>query len=230
VAAVCRIPLDQSVPHPATLVKLVRRAGPVTIAQLNTALVGKLAAGKLLRARKLRIDSTVVEADIDHPTDADLLEHAVRKLGGLVRRIKARGAATRTPFRDRGRAAGRRLKQLARTVKRRSGEALAEADRLTRLTGQVAQLAQFTLRGVSAVARNARRALARYRTGGRLRRLAGELDQTRAGLDHRAHPAAAGPDRPAAGRRAQHPGSAGLLGRPGCRPIRKGKPRASRAR
>src|SRR4051812_10043600 len=39
---------------------------------------------------------TVVEADIDHPTDADLLEHAVRKLGGLVRRIKARGAATRT--------------------------------------------------------------------------------------------------------------------------------------
>jgi IS5 family transposase len=74
----CRIPLDQPVPHPTTLVKLVRRAGPVTIAQLNTALVGKLAADKLLRARKLRLDSTVVEADIDHPTDADLLEHAVR--------------------------------------------------------------------------------------------------------------------------------------------------------
>jgi IS5 family transposase len=134
----CRIPLDQPVPHPTTLVKLMRRAGPEAIAQLNTALLGKLAGDKLLRARKLRVDTTVVEADIDHPTDADLLEHAVRKLGGLVRRIKARGAATRTPFRGRGRAATSRLRQLVRTVKRRTGEALAEVDRLT---GQVAELA-----------------------------------------------------------------------------------------
>jgi hypothetical protein len=69
------------VSHPTTLVKLVRRAGPEMIEQLNTALVAKLAAGKLLRARKLRVDTTVVEADIDYPTDADLLEQAVRKLG-----------------------------------------------------------------------------------------------------------------------------------------------------
>jgi IS5 family transposase len=36
----CRIGLDQPVPHPTTLVKLVRRAGPATIEQLNTALLG----------------------------------------------------------------------------------------------------------------------------------------------------------------------------------------------
>jgi hypothetical protein len=47
--------------------------------------VAKLAAGKLLRARKLRVDTAMVEADIDDPTDADLLEHAVPKLGGRVR-------------------------------------------------------------------------------------------------------------------------------------------------
>jgi Transposase domain (DUF772) len=46
----CRIPLDRPVPHPTTLVKLVRRAGPQTIEELNAALVAKLAAGKLLRA------------------------------------------------------------------------------------------------------------------------------------------------------------------------------------
>jgi transposase, IS5 family len=85
------------------------------IEELNAALVAKLAQGKLLRGRKLRVDTTVVEADIDYPTDADLLEQAVRKLGGLVRRVKGRGAASRTRFRDRGRAAGRRMKQLART-------------------------------------------------------------------------------------------------------------------
>ena len=92
----CRIPLDQPVPHPTTLVKLVGRCGPGVVYQLNQALLGKLCDDKLLRARKLRIDTTVVEADIDHPTDADLLEHAVRKLGGLVRRVQGRGAATHT--------------------------------------------------------------------------------------------------------------------------------------
>jgi transposase, IS5 family len=117
----CRIGLDRPVPHPTTLVKLVRRAGPEVIEQLNQVLLAKLATGKLLRGRELRVDTTVVEADIDYPTDADLLEHAVRKLGGLVRRVKARGAASRTRFRDRGRAAGRRMKRLARTLRRRTG-------------------------------------------------------------------------------------------------------------
>jgi transposase, IS5 family len=138
----CRIGLDRPVPHPTTLVKLVHRAGPEVIEELNAALVAKLAQGKLLRGRKLRVDTTVVEADIDYPTDADLLEQAVRKLGGLVRRVKGRGAASRTRFRDRGRAAGRRMKQLARTLRRRTGMAMAEVDRLT---GEVAQIARHTL-------------------------------------------------------------------------------------
>src|SRR5215216_7786629 len=171
----CRIGLDRPVPHPTTLVKLVGRAGPEVIEQLNQALLGKLAQGKLLRARKLRVDTTVVEADIDYPTDADLLEQAVRKLGGLVRRIKGRGAASRTRFRDRGRAAGRRMKQLARTLRRRTGVAMAEVDRLT---GEVAQIARQSLEQVQVVARNARRALTRRPGDGRLARLVGELDET----------------------------------------------------
>jgi IS5 family transposase len=169
----CRIPLDRPVPHPTTLVKLVRRAGPEVIEELNAALVAKLAAGKLLRARKLRVDTTVVEADIDHPTDADLLEKAVRKLGGLVRRVKARGVASRTRFRDRGRAAGRRLKQISRTLRRRTGQAPAEIDRLT---GQVAGIARRTLGQAEQVARNARRTLGRRPGDGRLRRLLDRLN------------------------------------------------------
>src|SRR5207247_1912416 len=171
----CRIGLDRPVPHPTTLIKLVRRAGPEVIEQLNQALVAKVAADKLLRARKLRVDTTVVEADIDYPTDADLLEQAVRKVGGLVRRIKARGAASRTRFRDRGRAAGRRMKELARTLRRRTGGASAEVDRLT---GEVAAIARHTLREVQVVARNARRAWRHRPDDGRLGRLVGELAET----------------------------------------------------
>ena len=213
----CRIPLDRPVPHPTTLVKLVRRAGPQTVEQLNTALLAKLGADRLLRARKLRVDTTVVEADIDYPTDADLLEHAVRKLGGLVRRIKGRGAASRTRFRDRGRAAGRRMKQLARTLRRRTGVAMAEVDRLT---GEVAAIARQSLRQVQVVARNARRALERRCGDGRLARLVGELAETitaterlLAQTDQRLGGSRVIPDRLVS------------LSDPDARPIRKGKPR-----
>ena len=214
----CRIGLDRPVPHPTTLVKLVRRAGPEVIAQLNAALVEKLAADKLLRGRKLRVDTTVVEADIDYPTDADLLEQAVRKVGGLVRRIKARGAASRTRFRDRGRAAGRRMRQLAQSLRRRTGVAMAEVDRLT---GEVAGLARQTLREVQAVVRNARRALGRRPGDGRLGRLVGELEAT-IGLTGRL---LAQTDQRLAGNRVI-PDRLVSLADPDARPIRKGKPRS----
>jgi transposase, IS5 family len=214
----CRIPLDRPVPHPTTLVKLIRRAGPETIEQLNAALVAKLTAGKLLRARKLRVDTTVVEADIDYPTDADLLEQAVRKLGGLVRRIKDRGAASRTRFRDRGRAAGRRMKQLARTLRRRTGGAMAEVDRLT---GEVADIARRSLRQVQVVGRNARRALGRRPDDRRLGRLVGELQATIAATER----LLAQTDQRLAGNRVI-PDRLVSLADPDARPIRKGKPRA----
>ena len=212
----CRIPLDQPVPHPTTLVKLVRRAGPEVIGQLNAALLDKLASDKLLRARKLRVDTTVVAADIDHPTDADLLEHAVRKMGRLVRRVKARGAASRTRFRDRGRAAGRRLRQLAHALRRRTGQTLAEIDRLT---SQVATLATHTVRDVEAVARNARRALSRRPGDGRLARLVGELEET---ITHTRRLLAQTQQRLAGNR--VIPDRLVSLADPDARPIRKGKP------
>jgi IS5 family transposase len=212
----CRIGLDRPVPHPTTLVKLVRRAGPAVVEELNAALLCKLREDKLLRARKLRVDTTVVEADIDYPTDADLLEHAVRKLGGLVRRIKGRGAARRTRFRDRGRAAGRRMKQLARTLRRRTGVAMAEVDRLT---GEVARIARQTLRQVQAVGRNARRARTRRPGDGRLGRLVGELEET---IGHTGR-LLEQTDQRLGGNRVI-PDRLVSLSDPDARPIRKGKP------
>ena len=211
-----RIPLDQPVPHPTTLVKLVGRAGPQVIEQLNAALLAKLAGEKVLRCRKLRVDTTVMAADIDHPTDADLMEHAVRKLGRLVRRIRGRGAATRTAFRDRSRAAGRRLKQISRTLRRRTGQAPAEVDRLT---AQVAAIARRALAQAERVGRNARRARANRSSDGWLRRLVTRLEETTAAtrrLLEQTRQRLAGnrviPDRLVS------------LADPDARPIRKGKP------
>jgi hypothetical protein len=218
-AALCRIALDRPVPHPTTLVKLVRRAGPEVVEQLHTALVAKLAEGRLLRAGKLRVDTTVVEADIDHPTDADLLEHAVPKLGGLVRRGKGRGVASRTRFRDRGRAAGRRMQQLARTLRRPRGVAMAEVDRLT---AQVARIA------------GRRCARCRWWPATPAGRWPADPAMTawsagrRAGGDDRCDRAAVGPDRPAPGRQPGDPRSAGVAGRSRCPPHPQGQARPAR--
>jgi IS5 family transposase len=118
-----RIPLDQPVPHPTTLSKLVRRAGPGTIAALNTALVGKLAADKLLRCRKLRVDTTVVAANVAYPTDVGLLARAVSKLVATSKRVQAAGGAPRTRVRDRRRAAHRRAHEGAQALRLRAGDA-----------------------------------------------------------------------------------------------------------
>lgn len=214
----CRIPLDQPVPHPTTLMKIVRRCGPETIEALNEALLRKLVAEKRLRARKLRADTTAIEADIDHPTDADLLEKAVGKLTRLVRRIKGRGAATRTAFRDRRRAVGRRMRAIAQTLRRRTGQAIHEIDRLT---GEVAKVARATLRQARQVARNASRALRTRPTDGRLRRSVADLGEA-ISLTERLLEQTALRVR---GRRTI-PDRLVSLADPDARPIRRGKPRA----
>src|SRR5215207_3368771 len=45
----CRIPLDGSVPHPTTLMKLTTRCGTAAVAGCNEALLAKAAQAKLLR-------------------------------------------------------------------------------------------------------------------------------------------------------------------------------------
>ncbi len=149
----CRISLDQPVPHPTTLSKLVRRAGPGVIDQLNTALLGKLVGDKLLRGRKLR-----------YPTDVGLLARAVGKLAGTAKRVQAAGGAPRTRVRDRRRAARRRAHQVARALRARTGDAKQLVLEVTR---QVAAVAEAQLADADRIVVNARRARAQGRSGAR---------------------------------------------------------------
>ena len=60
-------------------------------------------------------------------THSGLLASALVKIGRVVRRIKAAGAASRTTFRDRGRAAARRVRRIASTLRLRGAEDRQEA-------------------------------------------------------------------------------------------------------
>ena len=84
----CHLALDDRVPDSTTLIKLTHKYGADTVRSLNDALVLKLKEGKVIRGRKLRIDTTVVESDIHHPTDTGLLTDGIRVITRAVSRLK----------------------------------------------------------------------------------------------------------------------------------------------
>ncbi|GFN23397.1 hypothetical protein TAMC210_17140 [Thermanaeromonas sp. C210] len=83
----CRIPLTHKVPHATTLIKLTKRCGPGVVEELNKALVQEAREKKIIRGKKLQVDTTVVEANIHHPTDAGLLADGVRVITRTVKKI-----------------------------------------------------------------------------------------------------------------------------------------------
>ncbi|GIH18930.1 transposase [Rugosimonospora africana] len=116
-----------------------------------------------------------------YPTDSGLLASAVVKIGRVVRRIKAAAAASRTRFRDRGRAGARRVRRIASTLRLRGAEARQETQATVfRITGELAALVDRAATETTAVARNARRFLRALhingRARGRLVRAVNELD------------------------------------------------------
>ena len=175
----CRIPFGTRVPHPTTLMKITTRCGDGAVAGLNEALLAKAAAAKLLRTDKVRADTTVVEAAVAYPTDSGLLAKAIGTMARTVARIKAGGGARRTRSRDRRRSAGQRARSIAAKLKLRGEQHRDQAQAaVRRITGELAGIAEHTMREATAVIRNARRAL-RTATGqrkGRLHRAINDLD------------------------------------------------------
>jgi IS5 family transposase len=154
----CRIPLDAAVPHPSTLEKIVTRCGETAVAALNEALLAKAAENKVLRIEQLRADTTVVEANVSYPTDSGLLAKGVAKMAVLIAAVKALGLAARTVTRDRTRSVRRRAHDVAVWLRRRNDDA---KDEVKAITGELAGIATLAVVDARAVARNARRSLAR---------------------------------------------------------------------
>jgi IS5 family transposase len=133
----CRIALTERVPDESTVRKLTRRIGSETVAELTRALIVKATREKRFRPRAVRIDSTVIEADVRYPTDAGLASAGVRALAREGRKLAGLAAETKARVRDRSRSMGRKLRAISRTIRRRSGEAKAEVLALTEQTGEL---------------------------------------------------------------------------------------------
>lgn len=157
----CRIALDGRVPDPTTLMKLTKRLGPELVEELNAELLSLAVERKVLRSRRLRVDTTVVEADIRRPTDSGLCAHALSRLTRLAKRIKASGLAPRSRVRDRRRSVGKRVRAIS-AARVRGRQTLRTIDRLT---AEIALRAKQTVREARALARSARKDARRKRLG-----------------------------------------------------------------
>ena len=173
----CRIPLDGSVPHPTTLMKLSTRCGSAAVDGLNEALLAKAAEAKLLRTNRVRADTTVVPANVAYPTDSGLLAKAVRRIAATSRRIQAAGGAVRTRVRDRSRAAGKRAHAVASKLRSRAALGRDEATAaVLKSTGELAGLAQTVARDAERLLVNAQRAVRRATAKAAELRARGERD------------------------------------------------------
>jgi transposase, IS5 family len=149
----CRLGLMSPVPDESTVRKLTRRLGAEVVHQLTREVIQKARREKRFRPRAARIDSTVVEADVRYPTDAGLAADGVRALAREARKLAAKIGAKRTAVRDRSRAAGKRMRALGRTMRRRSGQAKAEVLELTAQTGRLLAKSVKEARALAAQAR-----------------------------------------------------------------------------
>jgi IS5 family transposase len=102
---------------------------------------------RVTKGRKMRMDTTVVEAAIRYPTDSGLCEAAIRVLGRALRRLAAAGVRLPFVLRNASRSVARRMKEIGQALRTRGKCAKKKAlekpyRRLLRVTGRVVRQAE----------------------------------------------------------------------------------------
>jgi IS5 family transposase len=168
------------VPDESTVRKLTRRLGAETVQAITRLVIAKAERETRFVGRAVRVDSTVIEADIRYPSDAVLALQGTRALaregGKLAEMIKS--ATTRV--RDRSRSVGKTVRAISRTLARCTGEAKAQVIELNSRAGaQIGRSAREAHRLAAKAWRSARGrgARAKLRAAAKLEALAGRCQK-----------------------------------------------------
>jgi IS5 family transposase len=145
----------QKVPDAKTLGKLAIALGPEIIEQIHARVVAIACEKRIVRGRRLRVDTTVVETNIHYPTDSSLLGDGVRVLTRTMQRIAKIAGRAGTKLRDRTRAVGYQVRQIARASRSRvaQGQERLKASyrkllyHTARVVGQAKRFAEEIARG-----------------------------------------------------------------------------------
>jgi len=185
----CLIAIDRRVPDESTVRKLTRRLGAETVNEITRLVIAKAQRETRFVGRAVRVDSTVIEADIRYPSDAMLALQGTRtlareasKLAGMLKRRAGR-------VRDRSRSVSKTVRAISKTLARRTGEAKAQVMKLNERAGaQIARSAREARRLVGQARRAARGrgARAKLRAAAKLEQLAGRCEKVCEQISRRA--------------------------------------------
>src|SRR5580765_8704063 len=91
--------------------------GPAVLKQVHERIVTIARDKGITAGRRMRLDTTVVETDIHHPTDSTLLGDGVRVLTRIMGKITKIAGAVGTKLRDRSRSVKLRLLEIGRVAR-----------------------------------------------------------------------------------------------------------------
>jgi IS5 family transposase len=130
--------------------------GPEVLRQIHERMIRLAQDNRVTRGRRMRVDTTVVETNIHHPTDSTLLGDGVRVLTRLMTKITKITGAVGTKLRDRTRSVKLRLLQIGRVARSKSPvrrDRLAQyyrrlLDATSRVVGQAKRFSEEIAQGV----------------------------------------------------------------------------------
>jgi IS5 family transposase len=144
----------ENVPDDTTLIRWANLIGSETLSAYNQRVTQLATELKVTRGRKLRTDGTVVETNIQAPSDSRLLADSVRVIGRTLQRAKQvltgqtdLGAQV---FRNRSRSARKTARQVQRMVTRQKEVAKQAYRKLVQITQQSVSQAQQVLEALTA--------------------------------------------------------------------------------
>jgi len=185
----CLVGIDRRVPDESTIRKLTRRLGHETVDEITRLVIAKAQRETRFVGRAVRVDSTVIEADIRYPSDAMLALQGTRALAREGRKLAGMVKDATAGVRDRSRSVGRTVRRISKTLARRSGEAKQQVIDLNSKAGtQIARSAREARR-LAAQARRAARgrgAKAKLRAAAKLEQLAERCEKVAEQISRRA--------------------------------------------
>jgi IS5 family transposase len=144
----CRV-YFAAVPDQSTLCRWANLVQPQTLQAFNQRVMNLAIENKLTHGRKLRMDGTVVETTIHHPTDSRLLADAVRVLGRTLTRAKtllgSKTELSKETFRNRQRSAKRAARKIAGLSRRGREQLKPHYQRLVQTTKATVRQAERVL-------------------------------------------------------------------------------------
>jgi IS5 family transposase len=162
--AFCRIDCER-VPDAKTLIRLAHLLDPARLKALLDRLVAMAREQRVIRGRRLRVDTTVVETNIHYPTDSALLADGVRILTRTMQRVRDRAKTVVLQVRDRTRSVTRRVFEIAqrsRTISRWRSAAQEKAQtRMTQLYRELLRIARAVVSDAEHVRDRTRREMAK---------------------------------------------------------------------